>query len=508
MNLVSRVGQAVLWSQGGRVVEALLFFVFSLVLARTLGPQSFGIYALGISVASLCVFATLLGIGPETLGKFLPEITANPRSAQATGLLRKLLALRLGAIAMGVLILFGFQEAIAREFHLPWFVEAVGLIVVVFATRSIYDLLTYFNSALLELRLVALAKSLVYPFALAIFYVGILRDWGTAQFALLALAGGYLLGVIILGAGFVAPAAARTAEAPPQAVPLRRILLFGLFAWLISFFLFVLSDGADVLLVGWLVKDPTAVGYYAVGSSLVFRAMGLLLGWVPLVSIPAFSSAYLEGGVAGLAAAAQAQWKFMAFSLTAPLLLLFRFSHELVTLFYSANYSPSGPVMQILCALMACSMLFGLSLQAGVLYVLNRERLACSIVAAAAIFNLVVGILLIKKFGINGAAWATGLSFVFLSILCAAASSFFVPMRFPWRFILKMVSAGLIAVVSTLWLNPGSLVTLGAACAVWGSVFLVCLAVAKPLNSADAASLRLISPRLGYLAERFLQGAS
>ncbi len=508
MSLVSRVGRAVLWSQVGRVVEVLLFFLFSLFLARTLGPRSYGIYALGLSLATLCVFISLLGIGPETLGKFVPEMVTGNRWHRAVALLWKLLALRTAALALAVVILVVLKDSIAREFHLPWLVQYLGLVAIVFAVRSIYDLLTCFSSALLQLDQVALAKFLASVTTLSVFYLFFAVDRASVQSAFAATASGCLLGVIILGVPLLRWGCTKSNLGHGDEVPMRRILKFGFFAWLTNVFLFVLGDGADALLVGWLVKDPTSVGYYAVGSNLVFRVTGLLLGWVPLVSIPAFSNAYLQGGPTRLAAAADAQWKFIVLSLTVPLLLLFRYSGEIVTLFYSAHYLPSVPVMQILCALMFCAVLFGFSLQAGVLYTLDRERIVCAIVAAAALFNLVVGILLIKEFGIKGAAWATGLSFVFLSVLCAVTSSLFARLRFPWRFILKVVSAALIAVVFTLWLNPASLFTLAAACAASGLVFLFCLGLTKPLSLPDSASLRLVNPQLGSIAERFFVRAA
>ncbi len=507
MSRASQVGRAILWSQLGRIAEVGLFFLFSLFLARTLGPQSYGIYALGLSVAALCGFLTLLGIGPETLGKFLPEVVARSREHGALALLQKLLVLRVGAIAGAVVIAFVCKDWIAREFRLPWLVGSLGLVLILFAVRSVYDLLTYFSSGLLELRRVALAKVIAALAALAIFLLFFLLDRVSVQSALAATAGGYAFGVILLAALVRRLGSAEPRAGPGEAVSLRRILQFGLFAWMTNFFLFVLSDGADVLLVSWLLKDPAAVGYYAVASKLVFRLTSLLLGWLPLVTIPAFSHAYLEGGAPGLAAAAQAQWKLVVLSLTAPLLLLFRYASEMITLFYSAAYSASVPVMQILCGLMACGAVFGFSLQTGILYALNRERLACAIVAAAALFNIVAGILLIQQLGMNGAAWATGLSFAFFSILSAAVGAFFVPLRVPWQFILKVVAAGLMAVVSTLWLHPASIAALGAACALWGIVFLFCLAILKPLSGADSASLRRVNPQLGSLAERLFMRA-
>lgn len=289
---------------------------------------------------------------------------------------------------------------------------------------------------------------------------------------------------------------------------LRRILLFGLFAWTTNFFVFILGDSTDVLLLGWLVTDRASIGQYAVGAKIVFSLTGLFLGWAALVSVATFSEALQQGGVKRLALLVEAQWKFAVLSLLGPFLLLMRYGREIIAVFYSASYSPSVHILEILTALTAAAVVFGFSLGLSALYAISREGLACSLVGVAAGFNILAEIFLVRSLGVVGAAWATGLSILLLAVLSAAASSVYIPWRFPISFIAKVAISGGLALLPTLWVQADTFLTLSAGCLLWGVMFVAVLAILKPLGGNDLQALGRIHPRLGGLAEPFsLQAA-
>jgi diguanylate cyclase (GGDEF)-like protein len=243
MSLGARVGRAILWGQAGRLAEAIFFSGFSLILARALGPASYGLYALGMSLAGICAFLALLGIGPETLGRFLPELVSSGGPGRAGELLLKLLAIRGAAIlALGAMVIV-LHRAIGERLHIPLFIGAAVLVLLMFAARSILDLLTYFSSGLLDLRRVAAAKLATSCTAPSLFLIFWFRHAPTANAAWLAIAGGSLSGILVLGLPFLRDPASSSSE---SALPLRRILAFGMFAWATNFFVFILGDNTDM----------------------------------------------------------------------------------------------------------------------------------------------------------------------------------------------------------------------------------------------------------------------
>jgi O-antigen/teichoic acid export membrane protein len=501
MSLAGRVGRAIIWGQAGRVAEATVFFLFYLFLARVLGPTSYGIFAVGMSLAGACVFLTLFGLGPETLGRFVPEVAAGCRRDRARHLLGMLMAVRGVAILAAAALLLVFSRRIGARFHFPLAVESLAIVSLVFAARSIFDLLTFFSAGLLDLKRVAAAKLIAAVVAPVLFLFFWFRHASGVNAAWLATAGSALAGIIVLAVPYLAPAgASRTLQA--DALPLRRILAFGLFAWATNFFVYVLGDNMDVLLLGWLVPDRAAIGQYAVGAKIVFSLTTLSLGWVTLVSVASLSEAWQRGGVSRLASVVEAQWKLGVLCLVAPLLLLLRFAREIVNIFYSPAYAPSVAVIQVLCGLMICGVGCGFSIQGGILYTLDHERIACAAVGLVAVFNIVGEILLVRRMGIMGAAWATGISYVLAAIVCTVAGAFFIPFHFPWQFIGSVAVAAGAGVASTLWLQPASVISLLAAGALCAGVFFGCLAVLKPLTGEDSAGLHRVNGLLGTWSEK------
>jgi O-antigen/teichoic acid export membrane protein len=507
MSFLKRTSGAYVWGQLGRLAEAALFFGFSLLLARSLGPRQYGVYALGLSAAGVCGFLTLLGLGPETFGKFVPELAAAGNLGNVRLLLKRLLVTRFLTVVAAVAAVYLVSRSDYVQSRLRFFEGSLAWILLVFAGRAFYDLLGGFHGALLDLRQVALAKTLAGVTAPLVFLLFAGGRGPSPEVAFLATAAGYLVGAFLLFRGWIRPA--REPLAAARTIPFRRILQFGLFTWAVNFFIFVLSDNTDVLLVRWLLGDPASVGYYSVGARLVFRLVTLVMGWVPLFAVASISQANVEGGHDKIAALVQAQWKLTVITVVAPLALLWCFARPIIVLLFSPAYLPSVEVVRILCLLMICSAVCGLYLHSGILFVLNHERLASAIVGSTAVFNVALEIFLVREMGIKGAAWATGIAYIILSITTAAVSAVFVPLRIPWQFISKILFSVFVAALGTHWLAIGSLWELGIVGMVWTVIVGAALTLLKPLGANDSLHLTTISPRMGLLASKlFARGAA
>lgn len=500
MSLAARVGRAIFWGQAGRFAEAAILFFFSLLLARVLGPASYGLYALGMSIAGVCGFLTLLGLGPETLGRFLPEIAADSERQRANGLLRALLAIRATAIIFVACLVFSFRNVISARLHFRLVVASLAAVLVVFAARSILDLLTSFSSGLLDLRSVAVAKLAGSAAAPALFFALLTFGHASAGVAWIATAGSSLIGILVLASPVVER---RSSPIADQHVAVKRILAFGMFAWTTNFFMYILGDNTDVLLLGFILSDPAAIGHYAVGAKIVFSLTGLLLGWAALVSVASFAECRQRLGKAAMARMVEAQWRLAVLCVVGPSLLLLRYSREIITAAYSADYAPSVAVTQVLCVLMACAAVLGFSLGTSALYAIGKERLACAIVGAAATFNIVAEVFLVRRIGILGAACATGLSFVVLAVLSGAASRIYVPWRFPAEFVGKVIVASFVALVPTFYVRADSFMAMAAGALAWVMSFFLGLLILKPLGPFDFAALTRINPHLATLAGSF-----
>jgi O-antigen/teichoic acid export membrane protein len=506
MSLTGRAVKGFYWTQSGALAQVGLSFLLSLLLARYLGPSAYGVLAFGLSLISVCCLLALAGTSQETVGKFVPEAAAGRYSGGFREFVLHLLGVRvLGIVALG-LILFAFSSPLERAAGMPRFGKYLVPVLILFSLRSISDLFSSVFSGLLEMGVVAAAKALV-PLAALILLVGAI--WSVHRISLreafVALAGGQFLGLLTLLAA--SGKLRRSGEAGSSvAFGLRRVLMFGLFAWLAGFFIYVMNEQSDLLVLSFLLRDPEQVGWYAVGSSLVFRPLTVLLAGVTLCGIPILSEAYLRSGKEGLARVVTVLLKVIGTLLVPPMILLISFARELVVLLYSESYLQSVPVVRVLAILLGASGLLGYGVYAGALYALNRERMACAIFGISAAFGLLSSVALVKVFGMMGAAWATGLTVVLFSILSAVIGSAAAPAAWPWRFHGKILLASLLAAASAASLRPETMVKFTLGAALWLSVFIFCLSLLKPLECGEAEVFAEVSPRLGHLLQRFFAG--
>ena len=509
MSLLAQAGRSYIWSQFGRLFEVFLLFLVSVILARTLGPGPYGVFTFAVSFITFCCFLSATGIGAEALGKFVSEAAAGYYHGGVVRLVRNLLVVRVIATFLVASFLLIFRHRIGSLFSTTQFGHYIAFILAALGLRNICDLFGNVFSGLLDLGVVAAGKSIV-PFA-TLLLIGtaiLLGRTITIDFAFAALLAGQsaALAVFLLSARKRIP---RSCSQPDgQIVTLRRVLVFGFFAWLSGLFVFVLNDGSDVILLGWLLKDFRQIGWYAIGSSLAFRPTSLVLAWMSLMGMSISAKVFLTKGSEGLGRTIEATLKLTSLSLIPTMLIVARFAPQLVTLLYSQRYEASVPVARVLCFLLATSGFLGFGIHAGVLYLLNRERTTCAIFGSAALFNMLLAVPMINAFGPIGAATATGLSSVVFASACAIIGKPVCPIRWPWLFSIKVVLASLLGTVSTLWVNPTTLVGLVLACLLWGMVFVTSLLFIKPLSSADVKPLQQINPKLGNVMERLFAGTT
>jgi O-antigen/teichoic acid export membrane protein len=501
MSLAARVGRAIAWGQAGRVTETVCYFFFYLYLARVLEPAGYGQFATGLGLASACGFLAMLGLGPETLGRFLPEISAAGGPGGVRRALAALVGVRLIAIAAVAGAVFAFRSAIAARLHFSAAAAVFSLVLAVFAARALLDLFTYFTASLLDLRRVAAAKLIVAVLTPGAFLL--LAAWVGAgvRAAWLATAAGSCAGILILLAPFLPARGPSPAPAAASgSIPLRRILAFGMFAWATNIFLYVLGDNTDVLLLGWLVGSPAEVGAYAAASKIAFSLMNLLLGWSALVCVASLSEAWQREGDAKVSQLLEAQWKLGVFCLVGPLLLVARYARDIVLLLYSPSYASGAAVLRIFCLLLACSAALGFSLGISALCATSRQRRACWLVGAAAAFNLLTEIPFVRLAGIRGAAWSTGLSFIVLAIASAVAARQWIRWQAPGEFALKIFAAALLALVPTIWIPAASVRMLAAGASAWAASFVAALVWLRPLGERERSWIERLSPLLGRMA--------
>ncbi|MCS3904510.1 O-antigen/teichoic acid export membrane protein [Methylohalomonas lacus] len=390
-------------SMAVKIAGLLLNLAVAVVLARLLGPAGYGTYAFALSIIMLLAIPAMFGV-PNLLVREVAKYQLHEQWPLLRGALRRshqavsLMALIIGALAL--LIILGRGESLAEPGRLTF---AIGLLLLpLLALNSLR------GAALRGLRRVVqgqLAEMVLTPgllvlFALA-FAVGLsltppLAMLAHAAAALTAfIAGSWLLRrALPLQVQTVAPAYSSSEW-------LAGVLPFSLITGIQ-----VINNQADIVMLG-ILTDNAAVGLYKVavqGSVLV--AFGLTA--LNMVLAPHITRLYQQGERERLQRMVKASARVVLL-IALPVAAVFAlFGATLLELVFGSDYRGAHTALAILAAGQLCNAAAG-----SVALLLNmsgHERLTAWGVGCAAVVNILLNLILIPRFGINGAAMATAVT--------------------------------------------------------------------------------------------------
>jgi O-antigen/teichoic acid export membrane protein len=406
------LGVPAVGSAGLRVANAGFALLTSVLLARLLGPSGYGVYAFAFSVVMLLALPTQAGL-PTLLVREVARYEEQGRWDLIRGLLRRsnqavvLLAFGVGGVAAVVVLLAGPGPGSLQATTFLWALTLLPLM----ALGNLR------GAALRGLRRVVqgqLPEFLVRP--------GLL---------LLALAVALLLGPSLSSPFELTPPLAMALHAASALVAfavgiwlLRRELpstvrgaapAYETRAWLGSLLPLTMLAGMqliagqmDVVLLG-LLASAREVGIYRVAWSVSLPVLFTLTG-VNLVVAPYFSRAFAAGDVAQLQRLATWSARVAAAVAVPAALVLMLAGGPILGFVFGDEFAVGATALALLAAGQLCSVIAG---SVGtILNMTGHERDTMVGVGIAAAVNLILNLILIPKFGMNGAAVATMVSLV------------------------------------------------------------------------------------------------
>lgn len=371
----------------GTAVQRLLTFATTLVLARGLGEEGFGVYA--FVVAYMFLFAFLSDLGIERV--VTREIARRPDLAGE--LVGSALAVKLGLSGLAALAAVGtaFLLGLPPEATLCIVVTSLGLpltVELVFRGyfqsrfRAGWSFATTMPATLIFLAASVATVHWRLPLHL-LFAVGLVT-------------GPCVLGALLWLAHYRFGLRLRVRRARVREILGHSVAVGGFV------FLFILAMRIDQVML-FQLRDAAEVGFYAVavrlGEALVIIPEAVLITLFPLLvrseqhSAERFHHTYRLG------------FKYLA-ALSVPIaLLLTLLRREIVAVVFGPEYAPA----ELALAVLAWNTFFG---YVGVVYVnlflaQARQRLLLVVSAIAVSTNIILNLILIPPWGATGAATAT-----------------------------------------------------------------------------------------------------
>lgn len=423
------------------VVGRAVGIVLTIVLARLLLPELFGIYALALSVGY--ILNTFVDSGANaTMVRYVADALGKRKKTLAAGYFQYLLKLKMVLAAFFSIATFFLADSIAIVvFGKPALIAPLQLIALYVFVNAFFG---FFSSVFYATQKVKYTT------------VGTIAYEITRLIAAPALV---LLGYAVLGAiaGVIAATALATAVflyflfgkhaylfGRPAAIETRRLLSFLFFLTVTGisgiFFFYI-----DSIMIGAMMPIE-AVGYYRAAFALVSGVYGLLA--VASVLFPVFTQ--LEGQ--RLERAFQKVFRYSAILMFPAALGLAYVAHPFIKIIYGPEYLPAVAPLALLSFLIIEGTLS--PLYSTLFSAKEQPQWPTYLLLIATAMNIVLNYFMILAWGIVGAALATAVSryfnFVALGFL-AKAKLAIVPLA---ASIIKPLAAAMVMLAALLFLPP------------------------------------------------------
>lgn len=430
------LSRSLLWLTLSEVLFNLSGYIIHSVVGRTLGPSDYGRYGLVVTLTTTVII--LIGNGiPTAMSRYLSEIfESNPERVFAL----KRTAIRLQGALMGVVtIVFFFLSPIIAKFlgdsTLTPLFRLSSLIIPSFAAASFYY---YYFTGIHEFSTQAVLKSF-RSIARLVIIIGL-----TLAFGLSGSLWGYILApltVFFLGLWFDARSRSRfLGESNMPHFPWQNLFAS---AWPITLFLlfYEIFISVDLYLVKILLGNDTQAGLYNAALTLG-RIPYYLFYALSIVLLPALAKLKSAGNHAEISRIMTSALRYSAIILIPTAILIAVYGSPLIALFFGQKFIAATAALQILSVGLSFLTVFYV-ISSGLIG-LGRTSLALWIAIVGTMLNVLLNSFLTPSFGILGAAWATTISSIVVTIAILVVMQVFVKIPIQIGEFLKIMFVGIL----------------------------------------------------------------
>lgn len=389
----------------GFAVGSVIQYLVKVVLARFLGPESYGVFILGFAVLQAAAMFALVG-----LHRSIPRFLSYYRGEGEESLMREA-----AATALYIVVPISLAVTAALYLSAPWLsiaafsepalVRPLRMLSLTILPLALFYLVIGFIRGLQNTRYKIYLDDLLLPgldllFILAFFAAGYgLMGAVYAYMAALAV-------TVVAGFRFYR----RLSDdgfAGADGEMARRLMVFTWPLFVISL-LVMASKWIDVLMMGWLL-DSVQVGVYEVAFALA-GLLSLFLSSLNYMFMPVISELYGRGRIGEILDIYRTSARWI-FTLVLPLVAgMVIFPREILVILFGTSYAPGATALAILAVGYFYHVAIG---PAGmVLLSLGRTRRFMAGMLVLALVDIGLNLALIPRYGMAGAAVAMTVALV------------------------------------------------------------------------------------------------
>jgi O-antigen/teichoic acid export membrane protein len=489
-----------------------LFFI-TVIVTHKLTVAQYGVYAVAMAAFNTIAYIVALGLEDATT-TYVPRVFAEFGRAAAASLVRRVLLLRLIILALSlVTMLFAIptlaaiitiipingSAQVAAGLRTPSLLSHILPIAFYVLGNGISSLITAVCASLMRMRIVFVLGGVTQVVLLAFSFVVLQLGFGINGvlwlFAITSLlnALAFLIWLVPL----------LTARGASYVQPLKPVVQLGISAWLTNLVSGALLKQTLIILLGFFAVSIVEIGYFNLSAQLAHAASLLLVSGFGGIEGAALAAAFVGRNYDRLARSWQTLIKIETL-LAAPVLIFCLFNAPNIAIaLYGSNYSAVGPLLAIFLFFNLLVRVLGTTVHQYALYVTGKAKLVVLSQWLGLLSVIVLGIVLIPRWGPAGALVADGLSQIITGVLMLSLLWNALPHKYPIGFSLRLLLGLLLAALPGILWHPSSRLQIGIS----GFIFLILctglLLLIKPLNAVDIEMAGNLNPKLVPLLKRF-----
>lgn len=431
----------------GSIVGGTFLYISSLIIARLLGAELLGIYVLGYAIFSFSALLARIGLDSGALRYVSIYNEARDRKRIKGVLVQSFLVSFLAGLGIGIVSYFGSEWIATTIFKIDELDKVIRvfsfgipfmatMFVAATATRG-FQKMQYF------VYIVNIFQPLTKLCLILIFYWAGLELYGVVWATVISA----VLGLLLVAVFYIKRVFPELISNIKPLFETRKLLEFSIpmfFSALVGLF-FVWTD---VLMLGYF-HSPSEVGIYRVASQTSLLLM-LVLSALSSIFAPITAELYNKKEMDKLNSLFKIVTRW-GFYICLPIFLIMVFLPKEILSLFGLQFIGGWYALIILA--FAYFIHVSLGDVGWVLAMCGRQKLWFYIIIIMAALNIGVNLLLIPKFGIAGAAMATGISMVGLHLVGLVVVRYLLKLfPFDGRH-LKGLAAGIVACIFALVLR-------------------------------------------------------
>jgi len=473
-------------------------FIASVVVARFLGPDKYGVYSFVMWLLYVVGLLVNLGIN-TTVTKYVSEYWGKKDLSTISSIFKKLFRFE---ILIGVavsLLLFFFAPLIARWYKNPELSLYLKAAATVFLPLGLMWLYNGLFCGLQRYDLIALINLIVSPLTvgiiLLVMYLGGKMEWFVAVSTITNVL--LVISYIYLKRTRFDFRPSTVDRRPSTANALRgKLFKFSASVFVVLVLDAIVWERFGILFLS-IFSTTTEIAFYNVAFILSSRTMILLPGALTGILLPAMSEVYGGGNKEELAKVHSNSTRYLAM-LSFPLCLGgIAIAHQLLPILYGPSYQPAALLFAILLIGGAVGSISTSS--SSLLYGTELQRIVVKVGILSALVNLTICRISVPAWGAKGVALATTLAQVISGMsLMFYAYKKHMQQRFPRSGILRILFASILTGVVAFIFAEGLKGMVGVVLALIVSfpLYILALFFTRSLTAEDLSLLEAALNRM------------